>query len=47
MKNSLHKKRQHKRLKRVYRKDAAYLALLNKMLSEWLSVYDEEDYSDL
>jgi hypothetical protein len=47
MKSKLYKKRQCKRLKRAYRKDAAYYAMLNAALSEWLSAYDEEAYSDL
>lgn len=47
MKTKLHKKRQHKRLKKAYRKDTAYFAILNIALSEWLSAYDEESYSDL
>jgi hypothetical protein len=47
MKIKLHKKRKRTRLKKAYRKDVAYFALLNAALSEWLSAHDEETYSDL
>jgi hypothetical protein len=47
MKKRLYKKGQHTRLKKAYRKDVAYFALLNAALGEWLSAYDEEAYSDL